>query len=323
MEFAAFTRVDAALEPRLRDLYRRHREAAAKVDWSYAYLLPWEQGKNFERHPWTPAQRQLSEPMYVAVETALLTEVNLPWFTTSLDDLFRNSLTVLHDFLRAWTAEEDQHSDLLQTYLLLTRNGDPGRLHALRHLVIDQGFTIDYDTPIEVMVHATIQELATRAFYLNVAAAGECQDPVLARILRRLARDESLHFGFYRDVIAAHLHADPNYAWPIARVLKDFNMPGHIMPNFRERMKMIGDHAGYGPWEYYHQVVDHLVKYWGIEQIQPTLAGAIDARFQILAYRDRLGRVAQRFNRGRSRDADGVGEPAMALAAATAAGKGD
>jgi acyl-[acyl-carrier-protein] desaturase len=300
VDVAVFTKPDAALEPRLRELYRRHREAAAKIDWSYATLLPWEQGRNYHQEPWAPEQRRLSEPMYTAVETALLTEVNLPWFTTSLDGIFRGSLRVLHDFLRSWTAEEDQHSDLLQTYLLLTRNGDPGRLHTLRHGVIEQGFSVEYDTPIETMVCTTIQELATRAFYLCIAQAGQDQDPVLARILRRLARDETLHYGFYRDVIAAHLQADPNYVWPIARVLRDFNMPGHGMPDFRQRMRVIAAHAGYGPSEYYHQVVDALVKYWGIEHLQPTLAGAIEARFQILAHRQRLGRIALRADAARA-----------------------
>lgn len=300
VDIGVFTRVDASLEPRLRELYRRHREASAKVDWSYAYLLPWERGKSYARMPWDPSQRQLTEPMYIAVETALLTEANLPWFTTSLDDLFRRSLGVLHDFLRAWTSEEDQHSDLLQTYLLVTRNGEPGRLHALRHQVIEQGFEMEYDTAMEVMVYTTIQELATRAFYLSVATAGQDQDPDLARILRRLARDETLHYGFYRDVVAAHLRANPNYVWPIARVLCDFNMPGHAMPDFAERMKVIGQYAGYGPAEYYHQVVEALVKYWGVERLQPTLAEAIEARYRVLSHRDRLARLALRVERRRT-----------------------
>lgn len=306
-DFAALTRVAGGLEPRLRELYARHREAARRVDWSYASLLPWEQGRNFEREPWTPEQRRLTEPMYVAVETALLTEANLPWFTTSLDGLFRKELTVLHDFLRAWTAEEDQHSDLLQTYLLLTRNGDPGRLHELRRGVIEQGFVLEYQTPIEAMVCTTIQELATRAFYLSVAEAGSAQDPCLARILRRLARDETLHYGFYRDVIAAHLQADPNYVWPIARVLQDFNMPGHTMPDFGARMRTIASQAGYGPCQYYHQVVNTLVRHWGIEALQPSLAGAIAARHDILVYRDRLARLTRRLEGETGGHAVGVG----------------
>ena len=72
------------------------------------------------------------------------------------------------------------------------------------------------------------------------------------------------------------------------------------MPDFRSRMRMIANHAGYGPCEYYHQVVETLVRHWRIAQLQPTLAGAIEARYQILAHRDRLGRLAQRIAAGRS-----------------------
>ncbi len=294
MDFATFTHIDPVLEPRLRELYLRHREAAAKVDWSYATLLPWQEGRNFEDEPWTLGQRRLSEPLYVAVETALLTEVNLPWFTAGLDDLFRHSHTVLHDFVRSWTAEEDQHSDILQTYLLITRNGDPQAIHTLRHDVLEQGFTMEYHTPIEVMVYTTLQELATRAFYISLAQACDREDPVLARILRRLSQDESLHYGFYRDVVAAHLQADPNYIWPVARVLRDFRMPGSAMPDFPARMRTIADHGTYGIPHYYRQVVDTLVRQWRVEALLPTLGPAVQAQQDVLQHRDRLGRLAAR-----------------------------
>ena len=294
MDFSSFTRIDPVLEPRLRELYLRHREAAAKVDWSYATLLPWQEGRNFESEPWTLDQRHLSEPLYVAVETALLTEANLPWFTAGLDNLFRHSHSVLHDFVRSWTAEEDQHSDILQTYLLVTRNGDPKALHTLCHDVVEQGFTMAYDTPIEIMVYTTIQELATRAFYVSLAQACASEDPVLARILRRLSQDESLHYGFYRDVVSAHLEADPNYVWPVARVLRDFRMPGSAMPDFPARMRTIAEHGAYGVPQYYRQVVDVLVRQWHVEALLPTAPAALKAQRDVLRHRDRLGSLASR-----------------------------
>jgi acyl-[acyl-carrier-protein] desaturase len=297
MDYHSLTAIDPALEPRLRDLYRRHREAAAKVDWSYATLLPWQEGKNFEQCPWTIGQRRLSEPLYVAVETALLTEANLPWFTSGLENLFRGSQSVLREFVHVWTAEEDQHSDILQTYLLLTRNGDPHALHTLRHDVLEHGFEMDYQTPIEVMAYTTVQELATRAFYSSLAQACAAEDPVLARILRRLSQDESLHYGFYRDVVAAHLESDPNYVWPIAGVLRDFRMPGRGMPDFGARMRTIAEHGAYGISHYYRQVVDALVRQWRIEALSPTLAQAIEARESILDHRSRLRRLADRADR--------------------------
>lgn len=292
MEFYHFTRIEPTLEPKLRELYERHLLASAKVDWTYATLLPWERGRNFQTEPWAPGQRHLSQPIYVAVETALLTEVNLPWFTSGLEDVFRGSLTVLHDFIRTWTAEEDQHSDILQTYLLLTRDGDPAALHRLRHDVIQQGFTLDYATPIEMMVYTTIQELATRAFYGSIARVAEPEDPVLARILRRLAQDESLHFGFYRDVVMAHLAADPNFVWPVAKVLRAFAMPGRTMPDFPHRMRTIAGCGAYGMESYYQEVIQVLVRQWGIDALAPSLAEAVTARSAILTHCERLHRLA-------------------------------
>ena len=82
---------------------------------------------DFRRVPWDESQVTLPAPIITAVETALLTEVNLPWFTSHLDQTFKGSLTVIKDFVHTWTSEEDQHSNLLETYLLLTRNVDPKR----------------------------------------------------------------------------------------------------------------------------------------------------------------------------------------------------
>ncbi len=189
-EIAVFTRVDARVEPRLRELYARHREAARRIDWSYASLLPREQGRNFAREPWDPRQRRLDAPMYVAVETALRTAVNLPWFTASLDDVLR-------------------------------------------------------------------------------------------------------------DVISTHLQADPNYVWPIARGLRDFDMPGHAMPDFKGRMRVIAAHAGDGPAGYFHQVVEAPVRCWDLEHLQPTLAETIASRHEIRMYERRLGHLADRRAGGR------------------------
>lgn len=311
MEFYRLTRIDATLEPRLRELYERHLLASAKVDWTYATLLPWERGRNFEAEPWEPSQRHLSPGIYVGVETALLTEVNLPWFTSGLEDVFRGSLNVLHDFVRTWTAEEDQHSDILQTYLLLTRDADPKALHGLRRGVIEQGFSLDYETPIEIMAYTTIQELATRTFYGSLGRVAEAEDPVLARILRRLSQDESLHFGFYRDVIAAHLEADPNFVWPVANVLTTFAMPGRSMPDFSARMRTIGDSGAYGMEAYAHQVVQVLIRQWGIDRISPSLSEAISAQRAALRREERLVRAVELVGRRNARASEAPVRPVV------------
>jgi acyl-[acyl-carrier-protein] desaturase len=252
-------------------------------------------GSCFKKNPWSIEQRKLPQPIYTAIETALLTEVNLPWFTTYLSDTFRGSLNVIKEFVHTWVAEEDQHSNLLENYLILTRNSNPKELHELRKMVVQGGFETSFTTPIEAMTYASFQELATLVFYNNVAKAATPYDRDLATLLRRLAKDESLHYAFYRDAIKAHLDLEPNYLIYVINVLKGFFMPGQNMPNYDERMKAIATAANYGPHHYYKQVVQALVDYWDIENLKPSAPEAEKARQDILKYCARLKRIADRF----------------------------
>jgi acyl-[acyl-carrier-protein] desaturase len=189
-----------SLEPKLRDLYDRHRERAAAIDWAYHEFLPLD-----ELRADPTAVPKLSAPTYLAVETALFTEVNLPWFTTGLTDVFKRALSPLREFIHDWTAEEDQHAMLLETYLLLGDNGDHRERARLRKLIVRQAWAPGIEDHFEAIAYTSMQELATRAFYQRVASQCRREDPRLARALNRLARDETLHYAFYRDAVKAHL----------------------------------------------------------------------------------------------------------------------
>jgi len=285
---------DPQLEPYLTNLYSKHRQRAADIDWSYHQYIPWELGRSFTEDPWTIDQRTLPQPIYTAVETSLLTEVNLPFFYHHLATTFKGSLKVLQDFIHTWVSEEDQHSSLLETYLIVTRNADPDELHRLRKLVVEGGFAPDFDTAMETMVYTTIQELATMVFYNNVATASLPYDRQLTRLLRRIAKDETLHFVFYRDAVKGYLGVDHNFVYYIQKAMTSFAMPGMLMPTFKNRMEIIAKHANYGPVAYFNQVFEYLIKYWGIEQLQPSRAEAELAKQDLLSYYLQLKRVSQR-----------------------------
>jgi acyl-[acyl-carrier-protein] desaturase len=303
------TGLDQRLENRLKELYQRHLERTEKVDWSYHSLIPWERGRNFNTDPWSPDQVAISPELYVAVETALLTEVNLPWFTAGLVDVFRGSLEVIHDFIRTWTSEEDQHSDTLQTYLLVTRNADPQRLHRLRKTVVSNAWHPGEASPFVGMVYTAIQELSTQAYYVNVARKADEEDPQLALILRRLAKDETLHYLFYRDAVKAHLELNPNLVEDVSEVLMDFAMPGHLMPDFKKRIDIIAEHANYGVTEYYKYVVAVLMDYWDIKSLRPTTPEGVAALERINKHLDWMARLAAlaEKRRGRARASAGRG----------------
>jgi acyl-[acyl-carrier-protein] desaturase len=295
--------VDQRLENRLIELYKQHKERSAKIDWSYHEFLPLNREDLFhDEITGKPRDRsQLSPELYLAVETALLTEVNLPWFTTELYTTFKGSLQVLVDFVHTWTAEEDQHGELLDFYLLLTNNGNALERRKLRKTVIEGGFHTGLTTPLETMVYTSIQERATMVFYLNVAKAVEREDPGLATILRRLAKDETLHYAFYRDATLAHLEVQPNLVELVTDVLMNFEMPGRGMPDYDQRMAVISKHASYGPTEFYTQVVDELMNYWDIKSLKPDYLPARDKQAQIVRYHERLGKIAAREMRIKNR----------------------
>ncbi|HUP27168.1 MAG TPA: acyl-ACP desaturase [Chloroflexia bacterium] len=303
--------VDQRLENKLKELYKTHMERTAKIDWSYHSLIPWERGRNFKTDPWHPSQATISPELAVAVETALLTEVNLPWFTTGLTQVFTGSLEVLQDFVRTWTSEEDQHSNILETYLLVTRNDDPDRLHKLRKTVVRNAWTPGEATPFEGMVYTTVQELSTQAFYINVARRADDEDPLLANVLRTIAKDETLHYTFYREAVKAHLELDPNYVWPVCNVLMNFSMPGHLMPDFHERQRIIAAGANYGIAEYFRHVVDVVARMFDLKNVHPTFPEAQAALNKLNRYLDSLARLA-------ARTAEKRGDPVEARRAASA-----
>ena len=276
-----------SLEPEVARLLARHNEASARIDWSYREFLPLEA---LHAPCGTPP---LSDLAYTAVETALLTEANLPWYTAVLHEGLRDSLAPLQEFVRVWTSEEDQHSTLLETYLLLTDNGDHAERGRRRKAVLASGWSHQLEGAFEAMVYTTIQELATQVFYICTARVCEPDDPTLARALRRIAKDETRHYAFYRDVVKAHLDADPAYVIPLVNVLVEFQMPGRVMSDFDERSRMLASEGVFGPEQYHNEVVEVACSFWNVDDLASSLPEARVALTRLNRYRAMLRRLAK------------------------------
>lgn len=288
-----------SLEPKIRDLYNKHMEIAQSIDWSYSDYVPLDQ---YQRDP--TSIPKLSDPIMAALELALLTEVNLPWFTEVLSHIFRGSWGVLGDFVRTWTAEEDAHSTLLEIYMFVGRLGDPKARAALRKQVLRVGLMAgnQFEDPLQMLVYTSIQERATQIYYQNLANAAEKEDAQLAKLLRRLAKDETLHYTFYREAVKVHLEADPNCVKPVADVLLAFEMPGRGSPGYQERADIARSHGIYGPEQFYSQVIDVVYKYWDIEALQPTYPETREAHLKVIRTHQRLAAIAARMAQRRERE---------------------
>jgi acyl-[acyl-carrier-protein] desaturase len=114
--------------------------------------------------------------------------------------------------------------------------------------------------------------------------------------------------AFYRDAVKYHLEVEPNYVYPLAEIIMKFEMPGSGMPNYQERAELLAAKANYGPAEYYTQVIDALWRYWGIDQLEPTLARAREAQLRLIKHHQRLGRIAARLMERRRKRKEGAAD---------------
>ena len=290
------TKQSFALEKRLQDLYDAHTERSKLIEWNYYDYLPWEKGSSFTLNPWNESQRTLPTEIVTAIETSMLTEINLPWYTAYLKDMFRDGLAPLQGFVHNWVAEEDQHATALENYLVLTRNSDPKELGVLKREMMVTGWDSTFASPIATMGYTAIQELATVVFYQKIAKSSKEHDETLSVLLTRLSKDESLHYAFYNQVIQIYLELDPNQIVFLAPIILDFKMPGQVLKDFDARMKII-EKAGYGPGQYLDGVLEVLVKRWKIDSIQPSTEEGRNAKRDVLVFMDKLRRLKAFANR--------------------------
>ena len=281
---------ELSLEKRIREIHERHKNQVEKHIWNFYDYMPWERGADREKGI------SLPQPLVTAIETSMLTELNLPWYTTYLADMFRDGLSPLQEFIHDWVSEEEQHSTALETYLVLNGSVETNKLASLKKEMLVSGWDSTLAHPVAVMAYTSIQELATVVFYRNIAVTARGYDPTLEKLLVRLANDESLHYAFYNQAIDAHLELDPDLIVYIAPVIKSFKMPGAVLKDFDERMKII-EGAGYGADEYLDQVLEKLLIRWKIAKLTPKTQAGRAAKEEILTYVAKLKRINERMKR--------------------------
>jgi len=281
------------LEQKIMDLYLRHQKQSESMEWNFYEYMPWDQGQSFSTLPYNKSQNTLPQELITAIETSMLTELNLPWYTTFLNNMFINGLEPLQNFVHTWVSEEDQHASALETYLILTRNADPIELTKVKKEILNTGWDSILSDPLSSMVYTSLQELGTVVFYRNIAKYAQKYDSGLSELLLRIAKDESSHYAFYNQIVDAHLELNPDLLVQVWPVIKNFKMPGGSLSDFDDRMKVI-QKAGYGPDEYVNQVLEVLIKRWKIAKLEPTSLEGKESQKNILKYLEKIKRINAR-----------------------------
>jgi acyl-[acyl-carrier-protein] desaturase len=295
------------LAPAAERLLERH--LASAREWMPHDYVPWSRGLDFEPdYEWVEAADSPPPAVRSALFVNLLTEDNLPYYSSTIDRMF-GADHPWREWTRRWTAEEMRHAMVIRDYVVVTRVIDPVGLERARMAQVSLGEVPEPPTAAAGMVYVTLQELATRIAHRNTGK--HLAEPRGFDLLARVAADENLHHLFYRDLTTAALELD---ASTVVEAMADevihFEMPGTGIPDFNNHARAIAKAGIYDLGMLLEQVLVPVVKkHWRLESLEGLRPEAEVAREKIPRH---LGRLAKVVARQASRKAEAADRAAKA-----------
>ncbi|HEX7323010.1 MAG TPA: acyl-ACP desaturase [Mycobacterium sp.] len=288
------------------------RHFAMHKDWNPHDYIPWSDGKNYYAlggQDWEPEQSKLSEVAQTAMIQNLLTEDNLPSYHREIAMNFHMDAP-WGTWVNRWTAEENRHGIALRDYLVVTRAVDPVELETMRMETVSRGFSPGQNQQVrddlfaeslfDSVLYVTFQELATRVSHRNTGRA--CNEAIADKLLARISHDENLHMIFYRDLGAAGFDIAPNQAMnSLHRVLRNFQMPGYVVPEFRRKAVIIAVGGVYDPRIHLDDVVMPVLKKWRIFEREDFTGEAAWQRDDLGELIKELGQTCEKFEESKRR----------------------
>lgn len=280
------------LEPTAEKAVNTHLERAE--EWMPFELVPWSKAEDFPPdYQWKPTEAQLPEEVRSALYVNLLTEDNLPHYTTTITR--RLGYDGVWGFWGGrWTAEEQRHSEVIRDYLIATRSIDP---HALEHARMQQVTGREVPQPPttrELLAYVTLQELATQISHKNT---GKHLDDDGKNIMDRVGADESKHYAFYYKVASAGFEIDPcGMVQAVERQVRNFAMPGTGIPGFKEHSRIIAKADIFSPQILHDSVlVPVVLNRWKVDKLEGLTPEAEQARERLIKRIQRIGNAGRRF----------------------------
>jgi acyl-[acyl-carrier-protein] desaturase len=236
--------------------------------------------------------RGISFPMRVALALNLLTEEGLPHFHRLLA-VYLGSDSFWSKWTNLWTAEEDRHGAILHDYSHDSRVLNNPVLERMQFEYLRAGFEPIWDKdPYRVFVYTTLQERATQVSHANTGKLASAYEPTIGVVLANVAKEEARHYAFYREIFRQVLERDPNRALEsAAAIMPAIDMPGVLMPGFKEMADVVRRAEIYGPRDYL-KIVQEQIRFWRIETLKDLNEKGEKARDKILSIPARLDRIA-------------------------------
>lgn len=208
-------------------------------------------------------------------------------------------------WIRAWTAEENRHGDLLNKYLYLTGRVNMRAVEVSTQHLINDGFDIGTShDPYKNFVYTSFQERATNISHRRVATlAKKSSNHKLAKMCGVIASDEARHANAYIDFVNRIFEFDPSEMMLAFEDMmrKKIVMPAHFLRETGGNIGELFDHFSDAAQrirvyttEDYIDILKSLLNEWDIGNIRGLNDQAEKARDYLMALPARLTRIAQR-----------------------------
>jgi acyl-[acyl-carrier-protein] desaturase len=254
--------------------------------------------------------QELGYDFWVTLVADTITEEALPTYESWLMDVeginqHEGGKNGWSRWVRAWTAEENRHGNVLNTYLYLSGRVNMREVEISTQYLISDGFDIGTDRdPYKNFVYTTFQELATNISHKRVGQMARKKGNILlGKMCGIIAGDEMRHHLAYREFVKTILGYDPNgMVIAFAEMMKKkIVMPAHFLresggtigtafENFSNCAQRLGVYTALD----YIDILKKLNNYWEIGSLRSLNAEAEKARDYLMTLPDRLERIALR-----------------------------
>jgi acyl-[acyl-carrier-protein] desaturase len=131
-----------------------------------------------------------------------------------------------------------------------------------------KGYRGDTYTQVETLVYMAFTERTHAVFCRNLAA--QLEEPILAGLIDRIARDEVRHEEFFSNLVAHCLDytRDETIAAIAARAA-DLDVVGADIDAYQDKVQNVADAGIFGPEQLRHAISDRIIA-WGLAD-EPAL----------------------------------------------------
>ncbi len=254
--------------------------------------------------------KELGYDFWVVMVGDTITEEALPTYESWLMDVVginqrEGKTNSWSNWVRAWTAEENRHGDVLNKFIYLSGRVNMREVEITTQHLINDGFDIGTDQdPYKNFVYTSFQELATNISHKRVGQlARKKGNTTLAKMCTIIAGDEMRHHLAYREFVKTIFGEDPSgMMLAFADMMKrKIVMPAHFLretggaigsafENFSNCAQRLGVYTA----QDYVDILKKLNEYWTIDAVRGLNEEAEKARDYLVKLPERLQRISER-----------------------------